>query len=883
MNNLKIVQWNANGLHNHKLELELYLNTNNIDIMLICETHLTSKHNFKIFGYTCYANNHPEDKPCGGTAILIKSRISHQPLPNKQTKHLQYTAIRLTEQQQKLTIISVYCPPKYAVKTQHFENFFNTFDSKFLMAGDFNAKSPVWGSRLTSPKGKQLLQAIRKQNLNCTSGGSPTYWPTDRRKIPDVIDLVITKNIALDQIALTTTMDLSSDHSPTTINFAYTSTKFSANNKAKTYTNWIHFQKAFKTTFNPNMKLKTKEDIDNGLNYLQSTIEDCLNISTTQSTSKSFTLHPHSPNILDLLTRKRQARRKWQVSRSPAAKKEVNDATKLLKKELADAQNKNIQDYVSHLTHLPDSHNPIWKTIRNTKKPMIRKQPIKNNQGKWIIEDKDKSEEFAIHLELTFTNNSPISPPEAVQGPLNKQDPITFKLSQISKKINELNTKKSPGPDSISAKALRSLSLSGHEGILYLFNAITQTSYYPSAWKQAKIILIPKPGKDLTKINSYRPISLLSILSKVFEKLLMEHLNSDIDKLEIIPQHQFGFRRHHSTIEQVHRVVNEIKNALENKSYCTGIFLDVSQAFDRVNHNGLLYKIYSLLPIKYHKILTSYLNNRTFQVQFGNETSSIRSIKAGVPQGSVLGPLLYLLFTCDLPTNENITTTTFADDTAILCSNRNLLRTHRQLQAHMDSINDWCEKWGIKLNEDKSVQITFTLRKDTCPSIKINNKTIPQRKSAKYLGIHLDRRLTWHEHITKKKEQINITYKKLHWLLNKNSKLNTETKLILYKSIIKPIWTYGIQLWGSAKQSNLNIIERSQSKIIRSILGAPKYVRNSIILRDTNTDTVGQVAMKLSDVYKYRLVNHPNKAARKILKAKRYNRLKRNDPLNLAN
>ena len=172
---IKIAQWNANGLQNHKLELESFLKENEIDIMLICETHLTSKHNFRLYGYSLHINNHPDDKPCGGTAIAIKNRIRYQILPNYQTRSIQYSAIKITEWHSTLTLVSVYCPPRYGIKASEFEKFFNNFQSSFLMAGDFNAKSPFWGSRLTSPKGKQLLQAIRRRNLHCTSGGSPTY------------------------------------------------------------------------------------------------------------------------------------------------------------------------------------------------------------------------------------------------------------------------------------------------------------------------------------------------------------------------------------------------------------------------------------------------------------------------------------------------------------------------------------------------------------------------------------------------------------------------------------------------------------------------------------------------------------------------------------
>jgi hypothetical protein len=882
MAKINIAQWNANGIANHKQEIELFLKSRAIDILLISETHLTSKSNFKVYGYTCHTVNHPDDKPCGGTAILVKNRIRHHTLPNFQTKYFQYTAIQITETKPGLTIIATYCPPKYPIKTEHFIKMFNCFSNRFIMAGDFNAKSPQWGSRLTTPRGRQLLKAIRKLNLGCGSGGTPTYWPSDRRKIPDLIDFSITKNINQHQITIKPVIDLSSDHSPTLIELATTPNQRISGKQQKKQVSWVKFQKSFNSNFCPNIKLTTQEDINNCLKYIQATIEESLELATSYRSPNQGHTFDGTAIIKNLLSAKRAARRKWQTSRSPKSKQELNTATNLLIAELSRTEHQEVQEKLSHLTHLPDSYNAVWKTVKDAKKPILTKHPIRNSQGVWIAEDKEKSEEFANYFENTFKPNIILDPPPTYYGPLNRNEFIHFTLKDVTKEINSINCKKACGPDNIRGRAIKSLPLVGHLGLLHLMNAINRLHYIPKAWKEAKIILIPKDGKDPTRTSSYRPISLLPILSKIYERLLLPSLKNDLEELALIPDHQFGFREKHSTIEQVHKIVNVIKQALESKSYCTGIFLDVAQAFDKVNHNGLLEKINNLLPRKYHQLLTSYLADRSFKVQYGKEISSTRPICAGVPQGSVLGPLLYLLFTSDLPTDEKLTTTTFADDTAILFADPNINRVHRTLQSHMDKITEWCTKWGIKLNENKSTQITFSLRKETCPPIKINNIRIPTNKTTKYLGIHLDKRLTWREHINKKREHINIIYRKLYWILRKRSKLNAETKLFIYKSIIKPIWTYGVQLWGSAKPSNTQIIDRCQTKIIRAILGAPKYVRNEILLRDTNTDIVQLTAKHFCNNYLTRLTSHPNKTARLILKAKRFSRLKRNDPLNLA-
>ena len=208
---------------------------------------------------------------------------------------------------------------------------------------------------------------------------------------------------------------------------------------------------------------------------------------------------------------------------------------------------------------------------------------------------------------------------------------------------------KSPGYDLISPKILKELPMSGIKLITYIFNAILRLFYFPLQWKVGQVILILKPGKPSENVASYRPISLLPILSKVLEKLILQRLEPIIKQKNLIPDHQFGFRSQHSTIEQVNRVYQVARTAMEQRKYCTAAFIDVSQAFDKVWHPGLLYKLKQQLPADMYKMLFSYLSNRHFLVKVNNEVTKLHSIASGVPQGSVLGPLLYVLFTADLP------------------------------------------------------------------------------------------------------------------------------------------------------------------------------------------------------------------------------------------
>lgn len=493
---------------------------------------------------------------------------------------------------------------------------------------------------------------------------------------------------------------------------------------------------------------------------------------------------------------------------------------------------------------------------------------------------------FAAHLTKVFRpfpqDGNTISPEHVTIHPNTSSSIVTFRVQEIKSQIkHNINPKKAPGIDKITGKMLKELPEKCFKLITYIFNAIMRLQYYPANWKISEIIMFPKPGKDESQVSSYRPISLLSILSKLFEKLMLKKLNPILEEIGIIPEHQFGFRQHHGTIEQVHRVVVPIKQALDEKKYCSAAFLDISQAFDKVWHEGLLLKLNQIIPGQFYRIISSYLSDRKFKVKCGSETSQVYPIKSGVPQGSVLGPVLYQLFTSDLPTSDSVTMATFADDTAVLSVHVNPNTASRVLQGHLDKIQTWLKAWRIKANEKKSTHITFTLKKMNCPSVKLNNVSIPQHDVVKYLGLHLDRRLTWKKHIETKLTQLKLKTAKMQWLLGHKSHLSLENKVLLYKVILKPIWTYGIQLWGSTCASNVELIQRYQSKTLRRLCKAPWYVRNEIIHRDLGIKYVNEVIRAFSSKYLQKLLHHPNKLATDILHDSKYTRLRRTDPLNL--
>jgi hypothetical protein len=177
--------------------------------------------------------------------------------------------------------------------------------------------------------------------------------------------------------------------------------------------------------------------------------------------------------------------------------------------------------------------------------------------------------------------------------------------------------------------------------------------------------------------------------------------------------------------------------------------------------------------------------------------------------------------------------------------------------------------------------ITFTTRRETCPPVHINNVQLPQAEEVEYLGLHLDRRLTWRNRIFAKRKQLGITPTKMHWLLERQSKLTTSSKLLAYKVVLKPFWTYGLQLWGTASTSNIEILERFQSKALRMITDAPWYVPNALLRRDLHIPSVKEEIQRLNSQYSARLNSHPNLLTANLKKQATNRRLRRTLPTDL--
>lgn len=877
--------WNANGLLKHQNELQAVLATEKIDVCLISESHFTRESYIHLNGYKIYHALHPVNTARGGSTLIIRENIYHYLELKYEEEFIQTVAVRVKTKYHHITVAAIYCPPKHALKIEQYRNLLKLLGNTFILGGDLNAKHIRWGSRLTNTKGRELLSAMREINCNAISTGKPTYWPTDTQRIPDLIDFFIFKNLSATYLHIQEGFDMNSDHSPIILTLSETIIQKESNpTLVNKNTDWDSFKFDLDNMIDLKVPLKNNQQLDKEVSKFVTDIQNCA-WGNTPLLKRKVASHSYPLEIRNLIAIKRAQRQKWQQSRYPPDKTMLNRLTKRLSKAIQEYHDDATHNYLSQLTSSGKTEHSLWKATKRLNKPIVHASPIKQIDGKWAISNEQKANIFAEHLQQTFQTSAEESS-EKITLDVTHHDELNIRLAtpkEVQNMIKNLAKKKSPGYDLITGELLQNLPRKAIVKLTTLINATFRLKHVPDIWKVAEVIMIPKPGKSPQEVTSYRPISLLPIISKLFEKLLIRRIKPIIEDRKLIPNYQFGFREKHSTIDQVHRITNIIERTLEEKKVCSTVFLDVAQAFDKVWHKGLIYKLRKMLPKQFADILESYLTERTFRVRHEDAYSDLKQIKAGVPQGSVLGPILYLLYTCDIPEMKNNFIATFADDTAIMAIGVTHKEAVDKVQIAVNSITNWTKKWRIKLNESKSTHIDFTNRSPNYTPVYINGCIIPYENTAKYLGMTLDAKLRWKAHVKKKRLELDIRYRNMYWLLGRHSSLSVYNKVLLYKQVLMPVWAYGIQLWGCTKRTNVEIIQRFQNKVLRSIVNAPWYIRNEDIHRDLGVDLVAKVIKKYAEAHEERLHKHVNVEAIQLLDTTDIiRRLKRTKPFELV-
>ena len=353
-----------------------------------------------------------------------------------------------------------------------------------------------------------------------------------------------------------------------------------------------------------------------------------------------------------------------------------------------------------------------------------------------------------------------------------------------------------------------------------------------------------------TKCENYRPISLLSNISKVFERVYYNKLEQFLNDNDIIYKLQFGFRKKYSTNHALLSITDKIRRFLDNKTFACGVFVDLEKAFDTVNHRILLSKLehYGIRG-RANCWLKSYLSNRDQCVKLNGCTSTKQAITCGVPQGSILGPLLFIIYINDMnQALENCITHHFADDTNLLYAHKDPKIIKKVVNRDLFLLFQWLCANRLSLNVSKTEFLIFRPPKRSLPErivLTINNQKIYESYKMKYLGILLDTRLSFKAHISELSKKLSQSI----GMLYKMRSLSTPSILLsLYHAIFSSHMTYGLPVWGNATENHLKRIELLQKRAIRAISFSDYNAHTSPIFKDLGI-------LKLKDQFDYQMAS----------------------------
>ncbi len=570
-------------------------------------------------------------------------------------------------------------------------------------------------------------------------------------------------------------------------------------------------------------------------------------------------------------TRKNTSKEKW-INKKLI--KLINDKNKLYKEHLQQPQNEQLK------TQYKNSNNEVTKEIKRAKKEYLRSTISRNrhtSKNLWQVVNNLGNKQNSYkkqHIEKITTsaghtlesseqiseyfNNffceigeklaAQIEPTENYNEDREEYLESSFYLHntnvlEVEKTINCLKTKKAPGFDGFKAETLQKVAKEISNPLTHIINLCFNTGIFPDVLKTGVIIPLHKSGpKD--DVNNFRPVSLISNLSKIVEKILKYRLVKCFTKFKILSDKQFGFRQKRSTEDAILKLTSNLYDALDKNIPALCIFVDLSKAFDTVNHEILLKKleIYGIRGIA-KKLIGSYLKNRRQTVKVNSVQSSSREVVCGVPQGTVLGPLLFIIYVNSLLKITSLgDIISYCDDTVIFYSANTWQDLKTIAERDFLNISNWFKSNKLSLNVQKTKYISFTSYKDKLPkigSLQVNQEiAIPETESIKYLGIILDQNLKWNLHVKHVTQKIRALISKFKYLKNY---LDIKHLIVIYYSLVQSQINYGITGWGGARDWHIRQLNIVQKWIIKVIFEKNRTFPTDLLFKESKLFDIRQL------------------------------------------
>ena len=745
-----------------------------------------------------------------------------------------------------------------------------------FFTGDFNAHAQTWyPNGDTNAEGTLLDELFTKLNLSQLISEPTHFFRNDC--IPSCIDLIISDqpNLVLDS-GVRPSLDTTVKHQ-----MIYCKINYKIPPLPKFNRKIWHFDRAkkhlitravseFPWLFHLSMKNPTQQ--------VKILTENLLKIMSNFIPNEEKKISPRDPewlnrHVKNLLKRQNKQYKKFR-------KNGYNNADKILLDQLKQecsyaiqsAKEKFLKDQGSRLSNPTTGQKTYWKILnRFLNKCKIPRIPPLFINNKYITDCKEKASIFNgfFASQCTPLDNGSVLPAFHYNTHSRLTD-FNITTTEINDVLDGLNVKKAHGPDKLSANMIK---LCGHHLSLPLqiiFENILDTGIFPDQWKEANVTPVHKKN-DKQIITNYRPISLLPILGKVFERIVFKNLYNYLNSNNLITKKQSGFIPGDSCTNQLLSLVHEIHAAFDDKKCLEvrSVFLDMSKAFDKVWHKGLIFKLkQNGVDGKLLNFFTNYLSNRKQRVVINGKESTWAAVRAGVPQGSVLGPLLFLIYVNDLENGIKSKIKFFADDTSLFSVVHDPATSASDLNHDLTLISSWANQWKMSFNPDPTKpaeEVLFSHKKVKVvhPHLSFNGIEVKRVGEHKHLGLILDSKLTFVKHIN---EKLSIAKKWIGIIRHLSPYLPLKSLDQIYKMHIRPHLDYCDIIFHTPNiihddfsltlRQQMDVLERTQYQAALAVSGAWQGTNTDKIYEQLGWESLTHRRFFHRVVMMYKIVNH---------------------------
>ena len=865
-----ILQWNCRGLMNNHPELCILSQQYNPVAICLQETHIVDESKASFKGYTPYHRvDHSHDRASGGSSVLIRNDIIHSPV--KLNTNLQAVAVRVTLSF-ALTICCIYAPPSKCIDIDDFQNLLSQIQGPVMFLGDFNSHNPLWGSEHLTPKGKVIENFISQNDLCLYNDGSYTFLHSGNGSY-SAIDLSFASPTIFDRFSWEVHDDCcGSDHFPIVLQ------TIDDDNDLKSQ-RW-KFKKADWTTFKSLCSLHLNETSFESDNPIPDFSEILYNIAEKTIPKSSTSTKPRKPWFDDECKQAIKERKNSEKAfkRSPCHSKLSSFRLHRAKarRTIKSKKRASWKQFVSSINNRTPM-NKIWNMINRIKgrknsatvkhllvndNLITDKVQIANTLGKQLSHNSSSdqcSDQFLKYKQKDEKKKINFSSPN--EEFYNKD----FSVDELKSSLNKAHDT-AEGPDKIHYQLLKHLPAESISLLLDIYNYIWRSGNFPTCWSEAIVIPIPKPGKDHSDPNNYRPISLTSCVCKTLERMINDRLIWYLENNNILTDIQCGFRKRRSTIDHLVRLESFLRDAFLNKQEVVSIFFDLEKAYDTTWKHGILKDLYEAglrgrMPI----FISKFLENRNFRVRLGSTISDPFGQEMGVPQGSILSVTLFSLKINSLAKilNKDVEGSLYVDDFLMSYRAKSTRTCERQLQYCLHKIEKWCTENGFRFSTAKTVGVHFHRKRGVLPepNLTLNGNKIRVVRETKFLGVIFDQKLSFIPHLKSLKSRCLKALDIIKVVANQDWGADKSVLLKLYRSLVRSKLDYGCIIYGSARSSYLKMINTIHHQGLRLALGAFRTSPVESLYVEAGELPLEQRRIKLSLQYIAKLKSTPSNPA----------------------